>query len=93
MHIPIFLIVGLLGTFTNLVLFYILVDRCEFAALPISTFTFFISSIQNYYFNHFCDNFLPENSKIIYYEDFAEDNRVLFDILNFSTNTIRIKKT
>ena len=43
----------------------------------------------HYYFNHFCDNFLPENSKIIYYEDFAEDNRVLFDILNFSTNKIR----
>ena len=52
MHIPKFLTVGLLGTFTNLVLFYILVDRCEFATLPISTFTFFISSIQNYYLNH-----------------------------------------
>ena len=52
MHIPKFLIVGLLGTLTNLALFYILADRWEFAALPVSTCTFFISSIQNYYLNH-----------------------------------------
>ena len=52
MHIPKFLTVGLLGTFTNLVIFYILVDRWGFAALPVSTGTFFISSLQNYYLNH-----------------------------------------
>ena len=52
MHIPKFLTVGLLGTLTNLILFYILADRRELAALPVSTFTFLISSIQNYYLNH-----------------------------------------
>ena len=52
MHIPKFLAVGLLGTLTNLILFYILADRWGFTALPVSTFTFFISSLQNYYLNH-----------------------------------------
>ena len=52
MHISKFLTVGFLGTLTNLVLFYILVDRWGFAALPISTLTFFITSLQNYYLNH-----------------------------------------
>ena len=52
MYIPKFLTVGLLGTLTNLVIFYILVDRWGFAALPVSTGTFFISSLQNYYLNH-----------------------------------------
>ena len=52
MHISKFLTVGLLGTMTNLVLFYLLADRWGYAALPVSTFTFFISSIQNYYLNH-----------------------------------------
>ena len=52
MQIPKFLTVGLLGTLTNLILFYILADRWGFAALPVSTGTFFISSLQNYYLNH-----------------------------------------
>jgi len=52
MHIPKFLTVGLIGTLTNLILFYIFVDRWTFAALPVSTVTFVISSIQNYYLNH-----------------------------------------
>ena len=52
MHISKFLTVGLLGTLTNLVLFYILADKWGFAALPISSLTFFISSVQNYYLNH-----------------------------------------
>ena len=52
MHIPKFLTVGLLGTLTNLILFYIFVDRWTFAPLPVSTVTFVISSIQNYYLNH-----------------------------------------
>ena len=37
---------------TNLVLFYLLADRWGSSALLVSTFTFIISSIQNYYFNH-----------------------------------------
>ena len=52
MHIPKFLTVGLLGTLTNLVMFYFLVDRWGYAALSVSTVTFFISSLQNYYLNH-----------------------------------------
>ena len=52
MHIPKFLTVGLLGTLTNLILFYIFVDRWGFSALPVSTIIFLISSIQNYYLNH-----------------------------------------
>ena len=52
MHIPKFLTVGLLGTLTNLILFYIFVDRWDFSALPVATIIFLISSIQNYYLNH-----------------------------------------
>ena len=52
MHIPKFLTVGLLGTLTNLILFYLFVDRWTFAPLSVSTVTFVISSIQNYYLNH-----------------------------------------
>ena len=52
MHIPKFLTVGLLGTFTNLVLFYILADKWGYLALPVSALTFSISSLQNYYLNH-----------------------------------------
>ena len=52
MHISKFLTVGFLGTWTNLVLFYILADRWGFAVLPVSTLTFIISSLQNYYLNH-----------------------------------------
>ena len=37
---------------TNLVLFYLLADKWGYLALPVSTFTFFISSLQNYYLNH-----------------------------------------
>ena len=52
MHISKFLTVGFLGTLTNLALFYIFADILGFEALLVSTFTFFISSIQNYYLNH-----------------------------------------
>ena len=52
MHMSKFLTVGLLGTLTNLILFYLLADKCKFSALPISTLTFIISSLQNYYLNH-----------------------------------------
>ena len=70
MHIPKFLTVGLLGTFTNLILFYIFVDRWGFAALPVSTFTFFISSLQNYYLNHkwtFSDRTINKSVGVINY--------------------------
>ena len=70
MHIPKFLTVGLLGTLTNLVLFYILADICGFAALPISTFTFFISSLQNYFLNHtwtFSDRTLNKSTGLMNY--------------------------
>ena len=52
MHFPKFIIVGLLGTLTNLVLFYVLADKWGYAAIPISIATYFISSLQNYYLNH-----------------------------------------
>ena len=70
MHIPKFLIVGLLGTLTNLTLFYIFVDRWTFAALPVSTITFVISSIQNYYLNHrwtFSDRTVNQPFELINY--------------------------
>ena len=70
MHISKFLIVGLLGTVTNLILFYIFVDRWEFAALAASTFTFIISSLQNYFLNHiwtFSDQTVNQPVSLMYY--------------------------
>ena len=73
MHISKFLIVGLLGTVTNLILFYIFVDRWGFAALAASTFTFIISSLQNYFLNHiwtFSDQTVNQPVGLIYYVKF-----------------------
>ena len=70
MHIPKFLIVGLLGTLTNLTLFYIFVDRWTFAPIPVSIVTFVISSIQNYYLNHiwtFSDRTVNQPFELINY--------------------------
>ena len=53
MKFPKFLAVGLLGTISNLTLFYIFVDRLMFPALQISIITFLIASLQNYILNHF----------------------------------------
>ena len=53
MKLPKFLAVGLLGTITNLTLFYIFVDIMMFPALQISIITFLIASLQNYILNHF----------------------------------------
>ena len=53
MKLPKFLAVGLLGTITNLALFYIFVDILMFPALQISIITFLIASLQNYILNHF----------------------------------------
>ena len=53
MKLPKFLAVGLLGTISNLTLFYIFVDRQMFPALQISIITFLIASLQNYILNHF----------------------------------------
>ena len=53
MKLPKFLAVGLLGTISNLTLFYIFVDRLMFPGLQISIITFLIASLQNYILNHF----------------------------------------
>ena len=53
MKFPKFLAVGLLGTITNLALFYFFVDILMFPALQISMITFLIASLQNYILNHF----------------------------------------
>ena len=53
MKLPQFLIVGLLGTITNLVLFYIFVDILFYPPIIISVLTFLFASIQNYLLNHF----------------------------------------
>ena len=53
MNLPQFLIVGLLGTITNLVLFYIFVDILFYPPIIISVLTFLFASIQNYLLNHF----------------------------------------
>ncbi len=53
MKLPKFLAVGLLGTITNLTLFYIFVDILLNPPLQISIITFIIASLQNYLLNHF----------------------------------------
>ena len=53
MKLPQFLIVGLLGTITNLVLFYIFVDILFYPPIIISVLSFLFASMQNYLLNHF----------------------------------------
>ena len=48
-----FLIVGSLGSVTNIVIFYVLVDKLNYNPIIISIFSFFIASIQNYTLNHY----------------------------------------
>ena len=45
-------ITGGLGTVTNLVLFFILVDCLHFPPSPVSAFCFLIAGTQNYLINH-----------------------------------------
>ena len=47
-----FLVVGFLGTITNLSIFFIFVDHLKYQATLISIFAFCISSLQNYFLNH-----------------------------------------
>ncbi len=49
--LPKFLIVGLLGTITNISIFYVLVDLYHFQPIIISVVSFFISNFQNYLLN------------------------------------------
>ena len=48
-----FLVVGSLGSVTNIVIFYVLVDLLSYDPIIISIFSFFIASIQNYTLNHY----------------------------------------
>ena len=43
-----FLFVGLLGTVTNISIFYVFVDRLSYAPIPISITGFVLASLQNY---------------------------------------------
>ena len=52
-HFLRFLIVGGLGTITNLVLFFLLVDILQFRPIPITVSTFIIAALQNYLLNHY----------------------------------------
>ncbi len=52
-HFLRFLIVGGLGTITNLVLFFLLVDILKFRPIPITVGTFIIAVLQNYLLNHY----------------------------------------
>tara|TARA_B100001778_G_C18253302_1_gene478807 strand:+ start:135 stop:518 length:384 start_codon:yes stop_codon:yes gene_type:complete len=47
-----FLIVGLLGTITNVSIFYLFVDRLSYSPIQISIIGFIFASIQNYILNN-----------------------------------------
>ena len=47
-----FLFVGLLGTITNISIFYVFVDRLSYAPIPISITGFILASLQNYILNN-----------------------------------------
>ena len=72
MKLPKFLAVGLLGTITNLTLFYIFVDIMMFPALQISIITFLIASLQNYILNHFW-TFTKDMGCLLYTSDAADE--------------------
>jgi putative flippase GtrA len=47
-----FAVTGGLGTITNLLLFFLLVDVANLSAIPVSIGCFFVSGTQNYYLHH-----------------------------------------
>ena len=57
-----FLFVGLLGTITNISIFYVFVDRLFYPPIQISIIGFILASIQNYIF-HNNWTFLDESKK------------------------------
>lgn len=57
-----FLFVGLLGTITNISIFYVFVDRLFYPPIQISIIGFILASIQNYIF-HNNWTFLNESKK------------------------------
>ena len=57
-----FLFVGLLGSITNISIFYVFVDRLSYPPIQISTIGFILASIQNYIF-HNNWTFLNESKK------------------------------
>ena len=57
-----FLFVGLLGTITNISIFYVFVDRLFYPPIQISIIGFILASIQNYIF-HNNWTFLTESKK------------------------------
>ena len=58
-----FLFVGLLGTITNISIFYVFVDRLFYPPIQISITGFILASIQNYIF-HNNWTFLNESKKL-----------------------------
>lgn len=48
-----FLIVGGLGTLTNLIIFFIFVDRAEYNEIIVAIVAFVVSAVQNYVLNHY----------------------------------------
>ena len=48
-----FLVVGSLGSITNIVIFYVFVDKLNYDPIMVSIFSFFIASLQNYILNHY----------------------------------------
>jgi putative flippase GtrA len=52
-HFLKFLLVGGLGTISNLTIFFLLVDILKFRPIPVSVGTFIITVLQNYLLNHY----------------------------------------
>ena len=45
-------VTGGLGTLTNLLIFFLLVDNAGFPEIPVSIFCFIVTGTQNYFLNH-----------------------------------------
>ena len=52
-HFLKFLLVGGLGTITNLTIFFLLVDILNFRHIPVSVGAFIVTVVQNYLLNHY----------------------------------------
>lgn len=52
-HFLKFLLVGGLGTITNLIIFFLLVDILNFRHIPVTIGAFIVTVIQNYLLNHY----------------------------------------
>ena len=84
-----FLIVGSLGSVTNIVIFYFLVDVRSYDPIIVSILSFFIASLQNYTLNHYWTFLGLSNDNHISFKSYVK--YVMITLIGLIINLIVLK--